>query len=113
MQVGTTKDQGLYNKPSAAVHPGGISRRFPTTIQYNKEVGWAGLDWSYLASYGDGWQGPRISQILELHSRVAASVPEGQCSVEPTVRAVWGAWLGSDQVGPQCQSLMKVPYLYI
>ena len=21
MQVGTTKDQGLYNKPSAAVHP--------------------------------------------------------------------------------------------
>ena len=34
MQVGTTKDQGLYIKPSAAVHPGGISRRDPTTIQY-------------------------------------------------------------------------------
>ena len=30
MQVGTTKDQGLYNKPSAAVHPGA------TTIQYNR-----------------------------------------------------------------------------
>ena len=35
MQVGTTKDQGLYNKPSAAVRPGGISRRDRTTIQYN------------------------------------------------------------------------------
>ena len=33
MQVGMTEDQGLYNKPSAAVHPGGISRRDPTTIQ--------------------------------------------------------------------------------
>ena len=31
MQVGTTKDQGLYNKPSAAVHPGVISRRDPIT----------------------------------------------------------------------------------
>ena len=34
MQVGMTKDQGLYNKPSDAVHPGGISHRDPTTIQY-------------------------------------------------------------------------------
>ena len=25
MQVGTTKDQGLYNKPSAAVHPGAFA----------------------------------------------------------------------------------------
>ena len=24
MQVGTTKDQGLYNKSSAAVHPGAL-----------------------------------------------------------------------------------------
>ena len=35
MQVGTTKDYGLYNKPSDAVHPGVISRRDPTTMQYN------------------------------------------------------------------------------
>ena len=35
MQVGMTKDQGLYNKPSAAVHPGAIRCRDPTTIQYN------------------------------------------------------------------------------
>ena len=35
VQVGTTKDQGLYNKPSAAVHPGGISRRDPTAIKCN------------------------------------------------------------------------------
>ena len=35
MQVGKTKDQGLYNKPSAAVHPVGISRLNPTTIQFN------------------------------------------------------------------------------
>ena len=25
MQVGTTKDQGLYNKPSAAMHPGALA----------------------------------------------------------------------------------------
>ena len=35
MQVGTTKDQGLYNKLSAAVHPGGISRQDLTGVQYN------------------------------------------------------------------------------
>ena len=32
MQVGTTKDQGLYNKPSAAVHPGPLA--YHNTIQY-------------------------------------------------------------------------------
>ena len=25
MKVGMTKDQGLYNKPSAAVHPGALA----------------------------------------------------------------------------------------
>ena len=25
MQLGTTKDQGLYSKPSAAVHPGALA----------------------------------------------------------------------------------------
>ena len=33
MQVGTTKDQGLYNKPSAAVHPGALVAG--TLPQYN------------------------------------------------------------------------------
>ena len=33
MQVGTTKDQGLYNKPSAAVHPGAFAAG--TLPQYN------------------------------------------------------------------------------
>ena len=33
MQVGMTKDQGLYNKPSAAVHPGALSAG--TLPQYN------------------------------------------------------------------------------
>ena len=33
MQVGTTKDQGLYNKPSAAVHPGALATG--TLPQYN------------------------------------------------------------------------------
>ena len=33
MQVGTTKDQGLYNKPSAAVHPGALAAE--TLPQYN------------------------------------------------------------------------------
>ena len=33
MQVGMTKDQGLYNKPSAAVHPGALA--VGTLPQYN------------------------------------------------------------------------------
>ena len=33
MQVGTTKDQGLYNNPSAAVHPGALAAG--TVLQYN------------------------------------------------------------------------------
>ena len=33
MQVGTTKDQGFYNKPSAAVHPGALAAG--TLPQYN------------------------------------------------------------------------------
>ena len=33
MQVGTTKDQCLYNKPSAAVHPGALVAG--TLPQYN------------------------------------------------------------------------------
>ena len=33
MQVGTTKDHGLYNKPSAAVHPGVLAAG--TLPQYN------------------------------------------------------------------------------
>ena len=33
MRVETTKDQGLYNKPSAAVHPGALASG--TLPQYN------------------------------------------------------------------------------
>ena len=33
MQVGMTKDQGFYNKPSAAVHPGALAA--DTLLQYN------------------------------------------------------------------------------
>ena len=34
--VGKTKDQGLYNKPSAAVNPRALAAwTLPTTIQYN------------------------------------------------------------------------------
>ena len=36
MQVGTTKDHGLYNKPSAAVHPGALAAG--TLAQYNTIV---------------------------------------------------------------------------
>ena len=36
MQVGTTKDQGLYSKPSAAVHPGALAAG--TLPQYNTIV---------------------------------------------------------------------------
>ena len=34
MQVGMTKDQGSYNKPSAAVHPGALAAG--TLPKYNK-----------------------------------------------------------------------------
>ena len=37
MQVGTTKDQGLYNKPSAAVQPGALAAG--TLPHYNSVVG--------------------------------------------------------------------------
>ena len=37
MQVGTTKDQGLYNKPLAAVHLGVLAAW--TLLQYNTIVG--------------------------------------------------------------------------
>ena len=44
MQVGTTKDQGLYNKPSAAVHPGplaaGTLPRY-NTIHDNYSINWS------------------------------------------------------------------------
>ena len=33
MQAGKTKDQGLYKKPSAAVHPGALAAG--TLLQYN------------------------------------------------------------------------------
>ena len=35
MQVGKIKDQGLYNKPSAAVHPGALAAG--TLPQYNND----------------------------------------------------------------------------
>ena len=38
VQVGTTKDQGLYNKPSAAVHPGTLAAG--TLQQYSKIQQW-------------------------------------------------------------------------
>ena len=41
VQVGRTKDQGLYNKPSAAVHPGALAAgTLPqyNTIKYNTAV---------------------------------------------------------------------------
>ena len=37
MQVGTTKDQGLYNEPSAAVQPGALAAG--TLPQYIHAVG--------------------------------------------------------------------------
>ena len=36
MQVGTTKDQGLYRKPSDAVHPRALAAG--TLLQYNTTV---------------------------------------------------------------------------
>ena len=36
MHVGTTKEQGLYNRPSAAVHPGALAAG--TLPQYNTSL---------------------------------------------------------------------------
>ena len=41
VQVGMTKDQGLYNKPSAAVHPGALAAE--TLPQYNTILSVYGL----------------------------------------------------------------------
>ena len=41
MQVGTTKDQGLHNKPSAAVHPGALAAG--TLPQYNTNTPYVNL----------------------------------------------------------------------
>ena len=39
MQVGTTKDQGLYNKPSAAVHPEALAAgTLPHNITYTAAI---------------------------------------------------------------------------
>ena len=42
MQVGTSKDQGLYNKPSAAVHPGvlaaGTLSQYSTILYTQKRI---------------------------------------------------------------------------
>ena len=39
MQVGTTKDQGLYNKPQAAVHPGALAARtLPHNITCSEKI---------------------------------------------------------------------------
>ena len=46
MLVGTIKDQGLYNKPSAAVHPGALAAG--TLPQYNT-IAWLS---DYLSSRG-------------------------------------------------------------
>ena len=44
-QVGTTKEQGLYNKPSAAVHPGSLAAG--TLPQYNTSA----LTYVFIISY--------------------------------------------------------------
>ena len=47
MQVGTSRDQGLYNKPSAAVHPGALAAE--TLSQYNtSSVQWIVISWEVL-----------------------------------------------------------------
>ena len=47
MQVGTTKDQGLYNKPSVAVRPGALAAG--TIPQYNVHIIFS---WYYLYTIG-------------------------------------------------------------
>ena len=47
MQVGMTKDQGLYNKPSAAVHPGALAAGTLPQYKYNM------VSCSYNIAYDD------------------------------------------------------------
>ena len=66
MQVGTTKDQGLYNKPSAAVHPGPLA----ATIQYNSDVSGQAI-------------GPnlRIQESITKYLLYVLSLRSGECSL--------------------------------
>ena len=62
VQVGKTKDQGLYNKPSAAVHPGALAAG--TLPQYNK----MSLKYQYMAM-------PETEQVVKwLHNLRTESI---------------------------------------
>ena len=62
MQVGTTKDQGLYNKSSVAVHPGALAAG--TLPQYNTVVP---LFRAHSSSMG--WTvGPSNAEVLQIRT---------------------------------------------
>ena len=67
MQVGTTKDQGLYNKPSAAVHPGALAAG--TLPQYN------------IIQWENEGRAPRIIEV-----NITKGVSQEDCSTALTLR---------------------------
>ena len=69
MQVGTTKDQGLYNKPSAAVHPGALAAG--TLPQYNTIPEFRR---SLMLSSSKSWQGGYLCVVYVLRLLVAQTV---------------------------------------
>ena len=46
MQVGTSKDQGLYNKPSAAVHPWALAAGTLPQYSNNNSLGYDAVNFS-------------------------------------------------------------------
>ena len=75
MQVGMTKDQGLYNKPSAAVHPGALAAG--TLPQYNTIHAGTSLLGYHAVSIDNS------VPILEVSSFPHLQGPRDQTSLDP------------------------------
>ena len=79
MQVGTTKDQGFYNKPSTAVHPGASAAE--TLPQYNNSARVSGFQNGgkltinlLLASRKEAfWRAPELNETPDVETDVRGS----------------------------------------
>ena len=64
MQVGTTKDQGLYNKPSAAVHSGALA--VGTLPQYNRLCFTTRAKFEYMLFYSNSHKNHEAEKASEV-----------------------------------------------
>ena len=80
VQVGTTKDQGLYNKLPAAVHPGALAAG--TLPQYNTKV-----TLSAIQNYGTRWR--RWLRHCSRSRKVAGSIPKWYLGFIINLNILW------------------------